>query len=323
MWQMKKQLRMKVIVNPKAGRKLIQQNLEPIIGRLIVSGTVREVDVFHTTAREDAMREAARLKSGEYDLLLAAGGDGTINEVINGLMQGGADIPLAVLAAGTVNDFSYAMGLPTKPDEYADMIAEFYTRRIDLGLANGRYFANVAAFGVFSDVPLRTKQADKNSIGRYAYYLQALRDLPFELYASRKMLVEVEFDGQKLVDGFGLCMVGNTTSVGGIRTILGDAKPDDGLLDVLLFRHPYAAAQGVVHGLKSLEFPPGATEYLQARSLRFNVISDEPRLLDLDGEEHGTLPAEISVVPQALTLLVPRPLPPEEAEMPMLITHLQ
>ena len=323
---MKKQMRMKVIVNPKAGRKLIQQNLEPIIGRLIMSGAVREVDVFHTAAREDAMREAAALKSGDYDFLLAAGGDGTINEVINGLMQGGADIPLAVLAAGTVNDFSYAMGLPTDPEQYAEMIAQFHTRRIDLGLANGRYFANVAAFGVFSDVPLRTKQAEKNTMGRYAYYLQALRDLPTELYASRRMQVEMEYDGKVLSGGFGLCMVGNTSSVGGMRTILSKAEPDDGLLDIMLFRHPYAAAQGVVQGIKSMEIPPAATEYLQARSVRFTVTDSDARMLDLDGEEHGMLPAEISVVPQALTLLVPQK--PQRAEYveisePMLLMHLE
>lgn len=320
---MKKQMRMKIIVNPKAGRKLIQQNLEPIIGRLIMNGTVHDVDVFHTGARNDAMEEAARLQTGEYDLLLAAGGDGTINEVINGLMQGGADIPLAVLAAGTVNDFSYALGLPTKPDEYAAMIGEFHTRRIDLGLANGRYFANVAAFGVFSDVPLKTKQADKNSMGRYAYYLQALRDLPMELYASRRMQVEVEYDGKKLTDGFGLCMVGNTSSVGGMRTILSKAQPDDGLLDVMLFRHPYAAAQNVVQGLRSMEFPPGTTEYIQARKVRFSVIGEEQHMLDLDGEEHGMLPAEITVVPQALTLLIPKPQPLPQIAEPALISHLE
>lgn len=320
-------LRVCVIVNPNAGRKTVQKHLECIIGRLLLEGTASSVQVFRTAARGDATVEAARLKRDECDLLIGCGGDGTINEIINGLLQNGSDIPLAILAAGTSNDFAVSLKLPQNADDFCRMVQTGVCRHVDIGCGNGRYFINVAAFGMFTQVAHSTPQSTKNTLGLLAYYLNAIKEAPESL--SRVMRLSIESEEYTGEGEYLLCMVVNSMSVASMRKLMYRADVSDGMFDVLLVKKKkilprseelLGSIQQAVEVLTAL--PPGeafpklreqqtekdpdpAILYFQTRDIHIRTLDDTPVEVDLDGEAYGQLPLNIQVAHRALSLLVP------------------
>ncbi len=304
-------MRIKIIYNPNSGRRIIQKNLEQIIGRLLMQEIATSVDVHRTRGGDDATLAAQALQPGEYDLLIGCGGDGTINQLVNGLMKGRSQIPLAMLPAGTVNDFAYSMRLPTEPDKFCEMIQTGKVQMVDLGRANDNYFVNVAAFGMFTDVAHKTSADDKSIMGKLAYYLQGMREAQ-ELFSS--IPVEMRSAEKNINGNFMVCLISNSPSVGNIRRLMSKAKVDDGLLDVLLLKRkqmpiqtkdlaaPAAFLEKLVRG--ELENDPGLV-YFQTAQVDFHTNEQVKAELDLDGEAYGFLPVHIEAVPQALRLLVP------------------
>ena len=157
-------MKARVIINPSSGRQFFQRNVSRIVEKLSRDKILREVSTVYTQGAGDAFEAASCIKTGEYDFLLAVGGDGTVNEVVNGLMYGGSDTPLSILPAGTVNDFAYAMRLPREVTPYCAMIKSFHTIPIDVGKAGDNYFLNVAAGGMLTDVAYKVPSESK--IGR-------------------------------------------------------------------------------------------------------------------------------------------------------------
>lgn len=314
-------MRIQVIVNPNAGRRNIQKQLEKIIGRLLLSGVASDIRVLATKARQDATKAAAALLPDQFDLVIACGGDGTINEVINGLMCNGSHIPLAILAAGTSNDFATSLRLPDEADAFCDMVQHGCYRDIDIGCANGRYFINVASFGMFTEVAHNTVQEQKNVFGLLAYYLQGIKDAPTELASSIPLQIcseEYNTEGD-----FHLCLVVNSMSVGSIRKLMYKADVSDGVFDVLLLRKRSrsSALQQRLEQLcrlqpaelfariKSGESDETARDplfhYFQTAHIEFTSPVGESVETDLDGEAFGHLPMTVDVKKQAIRLLIP------------------
>lgn len=300
-------MRIKVIFNPQAGKKTAQKQLERIVGKLLLEGTAQSIDVTATAYRGHARAAAAALAPGAYHLVLACGGDGTINEVLNGLMESCCGIPLAILAAGTSNDFAYSMRLPDDADEFCAMVRAGHYRAIDVGRANKQYFINVAAFGMFTEVSHKTGQEAKNLFGKLAYYLQGLRDAPEQLMSSVPLSVnsaEMSLEGE-----FHICLIANSMSVGSIRRLMLHADVSDGLFDVLLIKKkglmlPLAE---VISRLLAHEVgrDDQQTVYFQTAHIEFDSPLKDQIELDLDGEEAESLPLVIDVLPGAIQLLAP------------------
>lgn len=298
-------MRCKIICNPKSGRHAAQKKLERIIGQLVMAEGASAVEVCKTAGAGDARRFAAESRADEYDFIIGAGGDGTFNEIVNGLMDSGSGLPLAMLPGGTVNDFAYYLHLPTEPDEFCRMLRQGVLRQVDLGWANGHYFVNVAAFGMFADVAYKTRNRDKSVLGKLAYYLQGMRDAPEQLFSS--MQLETCCDGETIQSEALVCVVANSSSVGGARNLIGKARVDDGLLDLFLLSKPDAASLGeTFQNLLSGEgLRRGLIQQRQFKEATFCVLDEKPVELDLDGENRGLLPLTVRVAPQALTLFVP------------------
>lgn len=299
-------MRCKVIVNPNAGRRQLQKNLENILGKLALEQGCSQIDIFRTVGFDCARKEAAKLEKGQYDFVIGCGGDGTLNEVVNGLMASDSRIPLALLPAGTANDFGNYMRLPTDPVGFCQMIADFTLHEIDLGVANGRYFVNVAAFGMFADIPYKTKNRDKSILGKLAYYLRGLSDIPEQLFKTMDLYIEYGEEKQHK-EGL-LCIVSNSPTVGSMRRLLPRAKVDDGLLDMLLITKPERMALDALFDtlINGDPFSVGAIHQAQISEARFSVTDGKDIELDLDGEHCGTLPLHVKVAPKALQLLVPQ-----------------
>lgn len=321
-------MKIKVIVNPHAGRRTVQKQLERIIGRLLLDGTASSVDVTLTSARGHATEVATALEPGQYDLLIGCGGDGTINEIINGLIIGGSGTRLAILAAGTSNDFAVSMKLPQTADDFCKMVKDGCYQKIDIGIANGRYFINVAAFGMFTEVAHSTKQTAKNNFGLLAYYLHGLREAPEHL--SQLMPLSIRSAEYSAEGDYHVCLVVNSMSVASLRKLMYKADVSDGVFDVLLLKKkkllpsPDTVRNSIFQLIEALSMPPdddkadaifpadpneednSAFIYFQTSHIEFTPLQEAPIEVDLDGERYGQLPLTVDVAQQAVELLVPR-----------------
>ncbi len=302
-------LRIKTIINPSSGRQTIQHMLDEIIGYLLEAQAIERLDLCYTQSAKDAWNAAAELKKDEYDFVWGIGGDGTINEIVNGLMEGGSQTPLAILPAGTVNDFATFIALPTDSYYYAQMLMEQHKLAVDVGLAGERYFLNVAAGGLLTDIGYKVPVQAKTALGRTAYLLEGAKSLPGTVLSGVNIKCsskEQTFEGEVL-----LFLVANTSQVGGFKKLAPSAQVTDGLLDVL-----------IVSKLAPNHVLPLLGQYLIKDHLsNQNIIyfqtdclhleSSAPLQLDLDGEAADSLPLTVRCFPQALTLLVPK----SQAEM--------
>ncbi|MCL1817117.1 MAG: diacylglycerol kinase family lipid kinase [Clostridiales bacterium] len=297
-------MRCKVICNPYSGRHATGKKLERILGKLVMKHDMSLVDIHRTTGIGDAWRVAAALSADEYDFVIGAGGDGTMNEIVNGLVESGSKLPLAILPGGTANDFAVFMNLPTEVDDFCLMLNHGKVREVDLGWANGRYFINVAAFGMFTDVPYKTRNRDKSILGKLAYYMQGLSDAPEQLFST--MQLQAVCGGESMQTEAFLCIIANSGCVGGVR-LFNKAEVDDGLLDMLLVAKPLrqTLAETLQTLFSSEDQRRGIIWQMQLGEASFSSLEDKTVDLDLDGEKYGSLPLNIKVAPKALKLFVP------------------
>jgi YegS/Rv2252/BmrU family lipid kinase len=224
--------KMLFIMNPYAGTRKANRYLADILTMFNRAGyTV----ITHMTAGPGDGAEIARQLAPEMDVVVCCGGDGTFNEVINGVLRSGADTPIGYIPAGSTNDFAASLRLPTNVLQAARDIVEGAPRHYDVGQFGDRYFAYVASFGTFTRSSYATPQSVKNALGHTAYILESIQ----ELSQLRKTHVRLELDDGILEDDFIFGAVSNSTSIGGILTL--DPKQvdmRDGKFELLLVRAP-------------------------------------------------------------------------------------
>ena len=167
-----------IIINPSAGKHIIQHKLDKIIGQLILKKIIKNIDIFYTEKKNDAYNKAKEANEENYDFIMSVGGDGTLNEVISGMIDSHKHIPLCILSAGTVNDFANYLNLPRSVSGIVKMISDYQVISSDVGKINDCYFINVAAGGMFSDISFVVSKSDKKKYGPLAYYIKAMQDLP-------------------------------------------------------------------------------------------------------------------------------------------------
>jgi len=220
------------IINTKAGKHQIKPIMCDIIDLYVSAGY--KVTVHTTQARGDA-EEVARTRGGGYHMVVCSGGDGTVAEVVNGLLHLDEAPLLGYLPAGTTNDYARSLGIPTKLIEAAFNTVEGFAYACDIGNFNGHYFVYVAAFGLFTDVSHQTPQEAKNMIGHLAYILEGIKSLT----SVKSYHLKVQYDDNIVEDDFIYGMITNSISVGGFKMFTGkDMLLDDGLFEMLLIRMP-------------------------------------------------------------------------------------
>ena len=296
----------KFIINPSSGRQNFLKNIEGMIGKLIMDQIVNHVDVFYTEKQDDAKNEAMSMKKGEYDFVVAIGGDGTLNEVVNGVALGKNETPIAVISAGTVNDFANYLSLPQGIDEFCDLIRDFNIKEVDLGRIDGTYFMNVLAGGLLSDVGYKVPKELKAIFGKMAYYVECAKDIPKNLFHSIPISVKTEELSEECECL--LFIVANSQSVGGFRNAAPLASVSDGLLDVLILKKVEVAQLSnlllkIVQG-DHINHPN--VEYFQTKKIDIDILDDSKVVVDYDGECFGELPVTVEVVPKAVKIIVPR-----------------
>lgn len=220
------------IYNPYSGKEAIKSELSDILDTFIKSGF--EVTAYATQAQGDA-EVRAREAGTDFDRIICSGGDGTLDEVVTGVMQADSKVPIGYIPAGSTNDYGASLGIPKDMKKAARIATEGRPLRVDVGKFGETNFIYVAAFGIFTEVSYSTSQQLKNALGHTAYLLEAakqLRDIP-----SYRM--QVEYEGNVLYDEFIYGMITNTRSVGGMKGIIpGNIGLDDGVFEVTLVKMP-------------------------------------------------------------------------------------
>lgn len=227
-----------LIVNPCAGKKKVNRFLSQIIS--LFNRADYAVTVHITAARGEATTVAAEC-AAQFDVVVCAGGDGTFNEVVSGLVRVNAACPLGYLPAGSTNDFANSLGLSTNLLQATRDIISCEPMQFDVGKFADRFFSYVASFGAFTRASYATPQSAKNALGHLAYLLGGIK----ELTSIRGYDVKVETDtGEVFADSYIFGAISNSTSVGGVLT-LNEKLVDlsDGLFEVLLIRKPRNAAE--------------------------------------------------------------------------------
>jgi diacylglycerol kinase (ATP) len=290
--------RARLIYNPTSGREEIKRRLPDILQRLERGGL--ETSTHATIGEGDATLAAAEAVERGFDIVIAAGGDGTLYEVINGLAEKPNRPPLGILPLGTTNDFARALGIPKHWEFAVDLILQQHTRAIDVGKVNNRYFINIAGGGSLTELTYEVPSKLKTMIGQLAYYMKGLEKLP----RLRPIELHIRADSLELDEEVMMFLICNSNSVGGFERLAPEASLDDGMLDVLVLRKCNLAdfIRIVSTALRGEHLNDPHVIHFKASSLQ--VTSPDYVQINLDGELGGTLPCQFSVLPTHLRIFV-------------------
>lgn len=298
---MEERKRARLIYNPTSGQEIMKKNVADVLE--ILEGFGYETSAFQTTAAKDsAKNEAKRAAEAGFDLVIAAGGDGTINEVVNGIAPLEIRPKMAIIPTGTTNDYARALKVPRgNPVEAAKMIGKNQTILMDIGLAKNQkngfrqehYFINIAAAGTLTELTYSVPSQLKTMFGYLAYVVKGAELLPQVQFTP----VKVTHDGGVFEGSISMIFVALTNSIGGFEQIVPDAKLDDGNFTLLmvktgnLFEIIQLIGQ-VLDGGKHID--SDLIEYIKTKKLTIEQLNTENRLLlNLDGEFGGDAPVEL------------------------------
>ncbi|MGE5554027.1 MAG: diacylglycerol/lipid kinase family protein [Betaproteobacteria bacterium] len=290
-------MRYRIVVNPAAGRGAAGKRWPRVAAELDRLGV--DYEAYFTTGPGDATRVAARAGDEGFDAVVAAGGDGTLSETVNGLV--GTGQPLGVLPMGSGNDFARTAGLDLDPVAAARLLARPVLRSLDLGRVDGRFFINAASAGMDGEIARLMNEDLRWLRGTPAYVVATFSTL----MRFRPARIVLELDGEERELLATLVAVGNGRYYGGGMMITPRAELDDGLFEVCVLgpmgRLEFVRAFPLVFRGEHLSHPK-ITMY-RARRVALRMAEGEPFTVQADGEIIGRLPQEFVVEPAALSLL--------------------
>lgn len=289
-------MKVKFIYNPYSGENLILSKLDKVISLHQEAGYT--IVPYRITAGEDVGVALNDIKDGNYKYILIAGGDGTVDSVVNAMAKSGISLPIGILPVGTANDFSKFLGMPSDVEEACKQILSSEVKSVDLGSINDKYFVNVASTGLFTDVSQKTDVNLKNTIGKLAYYLKGLEELPnFRKLHVNILSKEVEFDGEMY-----LLLVFNGATDGNFN-LATRADACDGLLDIIMFKavQIYELLPLFIKVLKGEHLDSNKVLYFKTDYLK--VECHEDIVTDIDGEKGPDFPLEIKCIKGGLKIL--------------------
>lgn len=271
------------IYNPHSGKEQIGSKLNEIIR--ILAERDNELTVVPTIGYLDAMERITNLPDG-YDFVICSGGDGTLDEVVTGMMKRPKDqrLPIGYIPAGTTNDFARSLEIPRNMPEAAKNAMTGKPFACDIGSFNDDSFVYIASFGIFTEVSYSTKQEVKNVLGHMAYVLEGMKSLyNIKSYKMKIFSDEMEFEGDFL---FG--MVTNSKSVAGFKGLVkGDVQFDDGVYEVTFIKRPKNPLE-IQEILAALLVEEIDSNYMYSfRTRKLTIESEEMIPWTLDGEFGG------------------------------------
>ena len=290
-----------LIVNPNSGKARMKTELMRVVE--IFSNSGYDVTVYPTKERADGTVRALEIKQDEYDIVVVSGGDGTLNEVITGIMQTGVKVPIGYIPSGTLNEWSQGLGISRNILEAAKDITNGKEITLDIGKFGDKFFSYTASFGAFTSASYTTPQNVKNVLGQTAYILEGVKSIGTIKPIHMKLVTD-----EKTVEGdFLFGAISNSMSVGGIvKYDENKVKLNDGLFEIILIKNPdnILKLQPAIDGILKREFDREGIEFLHTKS----VVIEGCDGLDwtLDGEHAvGTDNLKIENIHDAIKFIVP------------------
>lgn len=290
-------MRAKLIFNPLSRRAVSSWRLEKLEHRLKKGGLT--VKTFRAIKPGEAMSLAASAKDESFDLVICAGGDGTIHRVINGLAN--SRIPLGILPMGTGNVLAWELDIPFNLFEACTVLASGRTRRIDLCKCNATYFSCMAGVGLDAQVVREINPGVKGLLGTLAYPISALRTLLH--YGLPELKIKIDGENQPLL-GYGIVLC-NSMHYGGRYKICPNASIDDGWMDICILqkKDSYTVIRSGIAMLLEQPLRGKGLKFYRAKSV--SVTSPRKVLVQADGDVVEETPVNFSIIPKALSVLVP------------------
>jgi len=289
---------LKLIYNPFSGDKQFKNTLDTCVEAFYEGGY--ETQLLRATSWEALDHSIANM---DCAAVVVAGGDGTVNLVVNSLKRHGKDVPLGIIPAGTANDFAAYLKMPKDPGEAAEAIMKGRVMRTDLGRVNGQYFINVCGAGMLTNVSQQVDTQIKDALGKFAYYLKGIGQLPnFEPFPLR-----ITTPSRIVEDEFFLIIVLNGGGAGGFERLSPGAKIDDGLLDFIALR-AISLMDVAALFLKVMSgdyLDDRRVLFLREQSLRIEHIGSYRMNTDTDGERGPDMPIDIVCEKESQPIFVP------------------
>lgn len=282
--------------NPVSGHAAFKNKLDWMVEAFQRRGILV---VFYRTRKEGNEAFIPFVREVNPDGLLVAGGDGTVHEIVNLMMRGHLDLPLGIIGSGTSNDFATYLGVNADLEAYLDTIVSGRLRRVDLGLVDGTYFINVASGGAMACIAHEVNVRIKNSLGKMAYYLKGIGDLPKFRYFPLK----IEADGMHYELETFLFVIINSPVVGSMKNVARGVAVDDGKLDLLsIGKCSIPKLMSITADLIAGKPVSERENVLHVQAKSFHIESGISVESDIDGECGPMLPLRIETVPRAVAI---------------------
>ncbi|TCK92772.1 YegS/Rv2252/BmrU family lipid kinase [Natranaerovirga hydrolytica] len=270
-----------LIFNPKAGKMQAKNNLFTLID--LFTKNNYEITTFPTQYSRHAVT-IVKEKASHFDIIICCGGDGTLNEVVSGLMQQPSKVLLGYIPTGTTNDLATSLNISKDIYEAANDIINGKAYLYDIGSLNDKFFTYIAAFGAFTKVPYTTPQKFKNAVGRLSYFLEGVKHLT----EIKSYHLKIECDDQVIEDDFVFGSITNSTSIAGfLKLNSDDVILNDGLFEVLLIKSSNNPIDltNIVMGLLKQNYDKKKVLFFRTGNIKITSLVEIPWCLD--GENSG------------------------------------
>lgn len=305
-------MKARLIYNPTSGNESILKSVADILDVLEQAGY--EASAFRTTPEpQSAENEARRVAQAGFELIVAAGGDGTLNEVVNGIAPLSKRPQMAIIPGGTTNDYARALKIPRNdPVAAARVILKKQTLPMDIGRAGEHYFMNIAGGGSMSELTYEVPSEYKSILGYLAYLVKGAEMLP----RIKPMNMHLEYDDGVYDGAVTLFLSGLTNSVGGFEQVAPDSELGDGKLALLIVKDTNMAEMLVLiakalNGGKHINDPK--IIYTKTRKLVVKPNDDQRIMINLDGEYGGDAPITLTVLQRHIEMYADLDAIPDES----------
>ena len=291
-----------VIVNPKSGKAKMHNELLEVAE--IFSNAGYGITVYPTKSRGDATEYIKKVPQGEFDKIVVCGGDGTLNEVITGLMLTGLKCNLGYIPSGTLNEWSSGLNISRNIPQAAKDCVYGKSVSLDIGKFGDKYFSYTASFGAFTEASYSAPQDVKNVLGQAAYFFEGIKGLG----NIKPIHLCFDIDGKEVEGDFLFGAISNSMSLGGlIKFDEKLVKLNDGLFEIVLIRKPdnIANFQAIIDGIIRQDLNRDGIEFFHAKQVTVTGGSDVS--WTLDGEyAAGSDSITVTNIPSAVMFTVPK-----------------
>lgn len=290
-----------LIINPTAGRERAKYHKENL--RRQLENMFDDVELRETEKAGDATLWAKEAALIGFDAVFSMGGDGTLNETINGLAQANKPIDFGFIPLGTINDLARALNIPLHPEVTIDMLPRCKTVKVDIAKANDRYFINTIATGIMPEAVGHVSIEQKTRLGPLAYFLTGIK----AMQAHETSLFKITTPEGSSIYRSPLIVAMLTNSVGSFRNLAPQARVDDGKIWLGIFKDfNYLDLLKVIP--EFLSGQPLTSELMTLKALeevRIELVGDHPLSTNMDGDSGPAFPLDIKVLPSFLSVYVP------------------